>query len=139
MGEVSRLLEEREKMQGRLAEAEETAARLTHDQAILLEEVQSQQERVTSLTTERDALQAEMEDTEVGRERWGLGGWGGGGEMAARLTHDQAILLEEVQSQQERVTSLTTERDALQAEVEDTEVGRERWGLEGGGERWCPG
>ncbi|XP_076465556.1 uncharacterized protein LOC143297221 isoform X2 [Babylonia areolata] len=65
VGEVARLLEEREKLQGRLQEAEETAGRLTHDQAILLEEVQSQQERMTALVTERDALQAEMEDAEA--------------------------------------------------------------------------
>ncbi|KAL8625480.1 hypothetical protein ACOMHN_018625 [Nucella lapillus] len=64
VGEVARLLEEREKLQGRLTEAEETAARLTHDQAILMEEVQSQQERMAALVTERDALQVDMEDME---------------------------------------------------------------------------
>ena len=58
-------MEEREKMQAQLAEAEETAGRLSHDQAILLEEVQSQQDQINALTTERDALQAEMDDTEV--------------------------------------------------------------------------
>ena len=72
---MARLLEEREKMQARLAEAEETAGRLSHDQAILLEEVQSQQDRITALTAERDTLQAEMDDAEV---RVFLGwGWGG--------------------------------------------------------------
>ncbi|KAK7116300.1 ankycorbin-like isoform X1 [Littorina saxatilis] len=65
VGEVARLLEEREKMQGRLSEAEDTAAKLTHDQAILLEEVQSLQDSVASLTTERDALHAEVEDAEA--------------------------------------------------------------------------
>nr|KAG5695282.1 hypothetical protein BaRGS_028217 [Batillaria attramentaria] len=65
VGEVARLLEEREKLQQRLVEAEETSGRLTHDQAILLEEVQSLQEGNTALTKERDALQAEMEDMEA--------------------------------------------------------------------------
>jgi cell division protein FtsB len=59
------MLEEREKLQARLTEAEEGVERLSHDQAILLEEVQSQQDTIASLTAEKEALQAEMEDTEV--------------------------------------------------------------------------
>lgn len=65
VGEVARLLEERDKLQLRLTEAEDTAGRLTHDHAILLEEVQSLQEGNATLLRERDALQVEIDDIEA--------------------------------------------------------------------------
>ncbi|PVD20041.1 hypothetical protein C0Q70_20535 [Pomacea canaliculata] len=64
VGEVARLLEEREKMQQRLRDAEKTLEKLTHDQAILLEEVQSLQERNAAASQEIEALQAELEEAE---------------------------------------------------------------------------
>lgn len=65
VGEVARLLEEREKLQLQLGELEKTSGRLSHDNAILLEEVQSLQESNVALTAERDSLQTELEETEV--------------------------------------------------------------------------
>lgn len=65
VGEVARLLEEREKMQQRLRDAEKTLEKLTHDQAILLEEVQSLQERNAAASQEIEALQADLEEAEV--------------------------------------------------------------------------
>ena len=102
-------MEEREKMQARLAEAEETAGRLSHDQAILLEEVQSQQDRITALTAERDTLQAEMDDAEV---QVFVGG--------------------------DHIMALTAERDTLQAEMDNAEVQVFVGGWGGGGSHQGP-
>ncbi|XP_005111830.1 ankyrin repeat domain-containing protein 24 isoform X2 [Aplysia californica] len=61
VGEVARLLEERDKLQQKCEDYDSTVIRLQHDHGILLEEVQSLSESVTQLTAERDQLTADLE------------------------------------------------------------------------------
>ncbi|BFZ02506.1 hypothetical protein BsWGS_05545 [Bradybaena similaris] len=64
VGEVARLLEERDILQQRSADLELTSQRLKHDHNILLEEVQSLNESVNQLTGQRNQLIADLEEME---------------------------------------------------------------------------
>ncbi|CAG5127449.1 unnamed protein product [Candidula unifasciata] len=64
VGEVARLLEERDILQQRCADYELTSQRLKHDHNILLEEIQSLNESVNQLTSQRDQLMTDLEEME---------------------------------------------------------------------------
>jgi len=64
VGEVARLLEERDGLQVECDDRGAMVERLQHDHDILLEEVQSLSEAVTTLTTERDQLTSDLEMVE---------------------------------------------------------------------------
>ncbi|XP_064609137.1 LOW QUALITY PROTEIN: ankyrin repeat domain-containing protein 24-like [Liolophura sinensis] len=107
-GELARVTEERDALKLHCDELEETAARLKQDHDIVIEEIQSVQERFSYVQTDRDQLQQELDLIQDELEK---------------LTQQYEVCQQEYNQLEQDYAELLAEKGKLEQDILNVEVG----------------